>query len=141
MVALGCAGALTAGLAQGAPGRAAVPAVHARLRLAEPHDPSLAERNKLLAVPMVVQHGWSYRQWKCLDRLWMRESSWRHSARNPWSGAYGIPQALPGEKMRSAGADWRTSAATQITWGLDYIGRRYGSPCAAWGHSEAAGWY
>ena len=69
------------------------------------------------------------------------ESHWNHLARNHGSGAYGIPQALPGVKMRIAGRDWRSNAATQITWGLDYIGRRYGSPCAAWGHSEAAGWY
>ena len=72
--------------------------------------------------------------------LWSRESGWRTNAGNP-SGAYGIPQALPGSKMASAGADWRDSAATQITWGLNYIGGRHGSPCGAWKHFQARHWY
>ena len=63
------------------------------------------------------------------------------SASNASSGAYGIPQALPAGKMASAGADWRTSARTQIAWGLSYIDSRYGSPCSAWSHSQAHGWY
>jgi hypothetical protein len=143
IAALSCAGALATGLAVGAPGRAAVLTVQMMgdLGPVEPQGLSLAERNKMLAVPMLVELGWSSRQWKCLDRLWMRESGWNHRAHNRWSGAYGIPQALPGGKMRSAGTDWRRSAATQIKWGLGYIGKRYGSPCAAWGHSRAAGWY
>jgi len=62
------------------------------------------------------------------------------NAANP-SGAYGIPQALPGSKMASAGADWATNPATQITWGLGYITSRYGTPCGAWGQSQSAGWY
>jgi hypothetical protein len=98
-------------------------------------------RNRLLAVALMTPRGWSERQWRCLDRLWTRESNWNHLARNRSSGAYGIPQALPAAKMRSAGGDWRSSAATQIKWGLGYIGRRYGSPCAALGHADAAGWY
>ena len=53
----------------------------------------------------------------------------------------GIPQALPGEKMASAGDDWATNPATQITWGLGYITDRYGTPCGAWAHSEAVHWY
>ena len=61
-------------------------------------------------------------------------------AANP-SGAYGIPQALPGSKMASVGADWRDNAVTQIKWGLGYIADRYGSPCGAWAHSEGHGWY
>ena len=80
-------------------------------------------------------------QFPCLDRLWTRESNWRHTATNPSSGAYGIPQALPGGKMASAGPDWRTNPLTQVRWGLSYIEGRYGSPCAAWAHSEAVGWY
>lgn len=80
-------------------------------------------------------------QFRCLDALWMRESGWRWSAQNPSSGAYGIPQALPGSKMASAGSDWRTNPITQIRWGLGYIGSRYGTPCAAWAHSQANGWY
>ncbi|MGH3705424.1 MAG: lytic transglycosylase domain-containing protein, partial [Agromyces sp.] len=70
-----------------------------------------------------------------------RESSWRADAYNASSGAYGIPQSLPGSKMASAGADWRTNAATQIEWGLSYIADRYGAPCGAWAHSERFNWY
>jgi hypothetical protein len=71
----------------------------------------------------------------------MRESGWRVDANNASSSAYGIPQALPGSKMSSAGADWATNPATQIRWGLGYIEDRYGSPCGAWGHSQSYGWY
>ena len=72
--------------------------------------------------------------------LWNRESGWNTHAANP-SGAYGIPQALPGSKMASAGGDWQNGYATQITWGLGYISGSYGSPCGAWAHSNAFGWY
>jgi outer membrane biosynthesis protein TonB len=80
-------------------------------------------------------------QFSCLDKLWNRESGWNPHAYNRSSGAYGIPQALPGSKMASAGANWRTSAITQIAWGLGYIRSVYGTPCGAWGHSEGHGWY
>ena len=80
-------------------------------------------------------------EFDCLVALWDRESGWNVYASNPSSGAYGIPQSLPGDKMASAGADWQTNADTQIRWGLGYIQDRYGSPCAAWGHSESNGWY
>ena len=80
-------------------------------------------------------------QFSCLDSLWARESGWNVYAQNPGSGAYGIPQALPGSKMASAGPDWQSNAATQIKWGLSYIDSTYGSPCAAWAHSQATGWY
>ncbi|GAA2421612.1 hypothetical protein GCM10010191_36500 [Actinomadura vinacea] len=80
-------------------------------------------------------------QFGCLQKLWNKESGWNYKAANPSSGAYGIPQALPGSKMSSAGADWRTNYKTQIKWGLGYIEDRYGSPCKAWGHSESVGWY
>jgi hypothetical protein len=76
----------------------------------------------------------------CLLPLWNEESGWRWNAENA-SGAYGIPQALPGSKMASAGADWLTDPATQIRWGLGYIQSTYGTPCAAWAHEEADGWY
>jgi hypothetical protein len=72
--------------------------------------------------------------------LWQRESGWRYNAENP-SGAYGIPQALPGSKMATAGADWQTNPATQIKWGLGYIQSRYGTPCSAWAFEEANGFY
>jgi hypothetical protein len=92
-----------------------------------------------IAISMLSSYGWSS-QFSCLNELWDRESGWNPTAENP-SGAYGIPQALPGSKMASAGPDWETSAATQIKWGLGYIQGTYGSPCAAWSHEEATGWY
>jgi soluble lytic murein transglycosylase-like protein len=76
----------------------------------------------------------------CLLDIWNRESGWRYDAENP-SGAYGIPQALPGSKMASAGADWQTDPATQIRWGLGYIKNVYGNPCSAWAFEEANGYY
>jgi resuscitation-promoting factor RpfB len=132
--ALGCAVAL----GSCAPGRAATFADHGP---AGQRDPAVVDRNRVLAVALMTPLGWSDRQWTCLDRLWRRESHWNHRARNHESGAYGIPQALPAGKMASAGTDWRTSPVTQIRWGLTYIARRYGTPCAALGHSAAAGWY
>lgn len=94
-----------------------------------------------IAQAMLSQFGWSSGQMSCLDPLWQRESGWEVSAYNAGSGAYGIPQALPGSKMASAGSDWQTNAVTQIKWGLGYIQQIYGSPCAAWSHEEADGWY
>ncbi|HVK27285.1 MAG TPA: lytic transglycosylase domain-containing protein [Nocardioides sp.] len=94
-----------------------------------------------IARALLSEFGFSSDQFSCLDSLWTRESGWRVNADNPSSSAYGIPQALPGSKMSSAGADWATNPATQIRWGLGYIQSRYGSPCGAWGHSESHGWY
>jgi uncharacterized protein YabE (DUF348 family) len=93
-----------------------------------------------IAAGMVAARGWGSGQFSCLVSLWNKESGWRTNAANP-SGAYGIPQALPGSKMASAGSDWQTSARTQITWGLGYIASVYGSPCNAWAHSQATNWY
>jgi hypothetical protein len=94
-----------------------------------------------IAEQMLSQFGWSSGQFSCLQPLWALESGWNIYASNPGSGAYGIPQALPGSKMASAGPDWQSDAATQIRWGLTYIQGTYGSPCAAWSHEEADGWY
>jgi hypothetical protein len=94
-----------------------------------------------IAEQMLGQFGWSASQFSCLQPLWEQESGWSVTAENPGSGAYGIPQALPGSQMASAGPDWQTNAATQIKWGLTYIQSRYGSPCGAWAHEEADGWY
>ena len=94
-----------------------------------------------VARAMLSDYGWGEDQFSCLDQLWTRESNWNHRAQNPSSGAYGIPQALLGGKMASAGSDWQTNPATQIEWGLGYIRDVYGSPCGAWGHSQSAGWY
>jgi len=89
---------------------------------------------------MIAGYGWGDDQFACLVSLWNKESGWRYNASNP-SGAYGIPQALPGSKMGAYGADWQTNPATQIAWGLGYISGRYGTPCGAWGHSQSTGWY
>lgn len=94
-----------------------------------------------IAQGMLASFGWSSDQFGCLNSLWMRESGWNVHALNASSGAYGIPQALPGSKMAGAGPDWQDNPATQIRWGLGYIKSRYGSPCAAWGHSQSTGWY
>jgi resuscitation-promoting factor RpfB len=93
-----------------------------------------------IAFNMLGSFGFATSQWSCLDELWQRESGWIYDAENA-SGAYGIPQALPGSKMASAGADWQTNPATQIRWGLGYIKAIYGNPCSAWAFEEANGYY
>ncbi len=93
-----------------------------------------------IAAGMVAARGWGSDQFSCLVSLWNKESGWRTNAYNP-SGAYGIPQALPGSKMASAGSDWETNPETQIRWGLGYIDERYGTPCAAWNFKQGTGWY
>jgi hypothetical protein len=101
-------------------------------------DPGSAEA---IAQQLMPSFGFSVSgQYSCLYDLWMRESGWRYDAYNP-SGAYGIPQSLPGDKMASAGSDWQTNPATQIKWGLGYISQIYGTPCGAWDHEVADGWY
>jgi hypothetical protein len=90
---------------------------------------------------MESKYSWDQSQHSCLVNLWNRESGWRHTADNPTSSAYGIPQALPGSKMASAGADWRTNPETQIKWGLKYIDKRYKTPCGAWSAFKKKGWY
>jgi hypothetical protein len=97
--------------------------------------------NRAVGCALMLKAGFGIDQFPCLNKLWNKESNWRHTASNPSSGAYGIPQALPGSKMGSAGSDWRSNPATQIKWGLGYIEGRYGSPCKAWSHSQSVGWY
>ncbi len=101
-------------------------------------DPGTAQA---IARDMLRARGWGEDQYRCLVSLWNKESRWNVSAHNVASGAYGIPQALPGSKMASAGADWKTNPGTQITWGLGYIAARYGTPCGAWASSQERGWY
>lgn len=98
-------------------------------------------QNRALGLSMCADAGFSASQCNDLVKLWERESSWNHKAANSSSGAYGIPQSLPGSKMASAGSDWRTNPRTQIKWGLDYIKDRYGNPSRAWAHSQSHGWY
>ncbi|MCQ1951361.1 hypothetical protein NNX28_15685 [Arthrobacter sp. zg-Y859] len=101
-------------------------------------DPAAAKAYAASALPA---RGWDAGQLTCLDTLWTKESEWLTSAVNPSSGAYGIAQSLPAEKMAVAGADWKVSYATQINWGLDYIASRYGSPCSALNFHYANNWY
>ncbi|HEY5186212.1 MAG TPA: lytic transglycosylase domain-containing protein [Actinomycetes bacterium] len=91
-----------------------------------------------LGQQLAAARGWTGSQWVCLNNLWTSESNWRVTAHNSSTGAYGIPQALPGSKM---GPGWQTNAETQISWGLSYIGSRYGSPCNAWSFFTNHNWY
>ena len=102
-----------------------------------PPDPSSAQG---IAYKLLPSYGFSTDQFGCLNNIWTRESGWRYNAENA-SGAYGIPQALPGSKMASAGADWMTDPTTQIKWGLGYIKSVYGTPCAAWQNELDVGSY
>jgi len=97
--------------------------------------------NRAIGCALMLDAGFAISQFPCLDKLFTKESGWNHRAVNASSGAYGIPQAYPGSKMSSVGADWRTSPATQIKWGLGYIKGRYSTPCGAWTHSENTGSY
>jgi hypothetical protein len=90
---------------------------------------------------MAERYGWGVDEFSCLSSLWELESSWEVHASNPSSGAYGIPQALPGSKMSAYGADWQDNAVTQIEWGLAYVNQSYGSPCGAWSTFQSQGWY
>jgi hypothetical protein len=103
-----------------------------------PADPSSA---MVIGEDELVDFGFDKTtQWPCLYDLWQQESGWNVYAENP-SGAYGIPQSLPGDKMASVASDWQTDPRTQIIWGLGYIKSVYGTPCAAWANEEAVGYY
>jgi hypothetical protein len=97
--------------------------------------------NRATGCTLMLQAGFGIDQAPCLVNLWNRESGWNERARNPGSGAYGIPQANPGSKMGVYGSDWQTNPVTQIKWGLNYIKQRYQTPCGAWSHFQSAGWY
>ncbi len=117
-----------------------VPA-HRQAHRAASSAPAASGSARSIAKRVLASFGWSTSQFSCLEPLWAGESGWNVTASNPSTGAYGIPQALPASKMASTGPDWRTSAVTQIRWGLTYIKGTYGSPCAAWSHAQADGWY
>jgi len=105
---------------------------------APPPNPGTAQS---IAYNMMSSFGFDpSTQFSCLDSIWSRESGWNYQAENA-SGAFGIPQALPGSKMATAGADWQTNPATQIKWGLGYIQGRYGTPCDAWAYWQAHSYY
>ena len=142
---------------RGRNGRLAGSAVAAGLVLAvltgHTHDPASgahsgaqmsAATSSNVALAQRLAGGWgSGPQWTCLYRLWTRENAaWDPTQWNlAGSGAYGIPQALPASKMAAAGPDYMTDPATQIRWGLGYIASAYGTPCGAWAHETADGWY
>jgi hypothetical protein len=97
--------------------------------------------NRAIGCALMLEAGFPIAQFPCLEKLWDHESGWNAKAENRSSGAYGIPQALPGRKMQSAGADWKTNPATQIKWGLGYVKGRYDTPCGAWSHFQNTGSY
>ena len=109
----------------------------ARARAAQGGSPA---QNRALGMQMCADKGWSASQCADLGTLWQKESGWNSRAHNG-SGAHGIPQALPGSKMASAGPNWQSNARTQIAWGLGYIASRYGNPSNALSHSYSTGWY
>jgi len=106
------------------------------------YDPKTATEPREIARQMMLnKYEWGEDEFTCYDAIIMRESKWDPYADNPHSTAYGIPQALPGNRMAAFGDDWRTNPATQITWGLDYVEQRYGTPCQAWSFKRGHGWY
>lgn len=100
-------------------------------------------QNQALGKQMAARppYNWTGAQWIALNNIVMAESGWNVHADNSSSGAYGIPQSLPGTKMASAGPNWQNSAQTQIAWMLQYIQQRYGNPIRAWQFHLANGWY
>ena len=105
------------------------------------YDASTSDPKSIARQIMSNKYGWGGSEFSCYNKIIMRESGWDVHADNPTSSAYGIPQALPGSKMASAGSDWRNNPATQIKWGLGYVKSRYGTPCSAWGFKSSHGWY
>ena len=116
-------------------------AARARALANRGYQPGITDPREMARQILKNKFGYGSNQFECFDNIIMRESMWRVDATNPSSGAYGIPQALPGSKMASEGSDWRTNPATQIIWGIKYMEDRYGSPCAAWSFKAAKGWY
>ena len=102
------------------------------------NDPAGAQA---YAASRLGAYGWGQDQMSALVTLWNKESDWSTTATNASSGAYGIAQSLPGDKMASAGGDWQTNYKTQIEWGLNYIKERYGSPAGALSWHLAHNWY
>ncbi|MDN5726342.1 MAG: hypothetical protein L0G99_10495 [Propionibacteriales bacterium] len=111
-------------------------------KLREGYDPRTATSPKEIGRQIAAnKFGWTGSEFGCYDKLIMSESRWVIDATNPTSGAYGIPQSLPAEKMATEGDDWRTNPATQIRWGMKYVKERYDAPCAAWSFKQGNNWY
>ena len=132
---------IEAALAAAAKKAAEEKAARARALANRGYQPGVTDPREMARQILKNKFGYGSNQFDCFDNIIMRESKWRIDATNPSSGAYGIPQALPGSKMASEGSDWRTNPATQIIWGIKYMEDRYGSPCAAWSFKSAKGWY
>lgn len=96
---------------------------------------------KVAEIILTQEYGFGESQFECLDSLWTRESHWNYKAHNYRSGAHGIAQALPAEKMSVVGTDWRTNPVTQIRWGIRYITIRYDTPCKAWSFFKFRNYY
>jgi len=105
------------------------------------YDPFTTAPRYIAKKIMLDDYQWGEDQFACYDRIITQESNWKWDAENPSSGAYGIPQSLPANKMATAGDDWKTNPATQLTWGLKYVQQRYGTPCKAWDFKRDHGWY
>jgi hypothetical protein len=105
------------------------------------YEPGTTSPKSIAKQILKNKYGYGSDQFSCFNNIIMRESMWDINATNASSGAYGIPQALPGSKMASIASDWRTNPATQIIWGIEYMKDRYGSPCGAWGFKGSHGWY
>ena len=90
---------------------------------------------------MLSEYNWGSYQFECLNRLWTKESHWNYKAHNYKSGAHGIPQALPANKMEIISTDWRKNPVTQMRWGLRYIEIRYETPCGAWAKFKRSNYY
>jgi hypothetical protein len=116
-------------------------AARARALANRGYEPGVTDPREIARQILNNKFGYGSNQFDCFDNIIMRESKWDINATNPSSGAYGIPQALPGTKMASEGSDWRTNPATQIIWGIKYMKDRYGSPCGAWSFKSSHGWY
>jgi murein DD-endopeptidase MepM/ murein hydrolase activator NlpD len=116
-------------------------AARARALANRGYEPGVNDPKEIARQILKNKFGYGSGQFSCFDNIIMRESKWDVNATNPSSGAYGIPQALPGSKMANEGGDWRTNPATQIIWGIKYMKDRYGSPCAAWSFKSSHGWY
>jgi hypothetical protein len=105
------------------------------------YEPGVTDPKEIARQILKNKYGYGSSQFSCFNNIIMRESMWKINATNASSGAYGIPQALPGSKMATIASDWRTNPATQIIWGIEYMKDRYGSPCGAWGFKSSHGWY
>lgn len=111
----------------------------------ETPKPKIPKRPTRAQVKAYVRSKIGDKQFECISRLWTSESGWRWNAYNEKSGAYGIPQALPGRKManpkNNGGPDWKTNPITQVNWGINYVKVRYGSACDALAYKRRIGWY